>query len=246
MTHCRHTITRRRPARVGWKRTEVVPCDCDDAAAGGARAGQRQVRGTRARGTRQAQALAAALDRLPGFCSAQEIHAELRRKGEHVGLTTVYRHLQALSEQGRVDAIRDASGEIALPPVRNQRAPSPPDLPQLRAQRGGGGPGGGAVGGTGRRGGGLHRRWATRSSCSACAPSALVKAQPPARRRQSQASRSPPPARPCGPRRTCARTPGRTARWIALHHLRRRSAGGPCPGGSCGQLRGRTSAACRS
>ena len=48
---------------------------------------------TRARGTRQAQALAAALERLPGFCSAQEIHAELRRKGEHVGLATVYRHL---------------------------------------------------------------------------------------------------------------------------------------------------------
>ena len=36
-------------------------------------------RGTRARGTRQAQALAAALASLPGFCSAQEIHAELRR-----------------------------------------------------------------------------------------------------------------------------------------------------------------------
>src|SRR5271154_774805 len=68
-------------------------------------------RGTRTRGTRQAQALAAALAGLPGFCSAQEIHAELRRKGEHVGLATVYRHLQALSEQGSVDAIRDASGE---------------------------------------------------------------------------------------------------------------------------------------
>jgi Fur family ferric uptake transcriptional regulator len=69
-------------------------------------------RGTRTRGTRQAQALAAALDSLPGFCSAQEIHAELRRKGEHVGLATVYRHLQALSEHGSVDAIRDANGEI--------------------------------------------------------------------------------------------------------------------------------------
>src|SRR5271154_5876937 len=73
---------------------------------------QARVKGTRARGTRQAQALATALDSLPGFCSAQEIHAELRRKGEHVGLTTVYRHLQALSEQGRIDAIRDDSGEI--------------------------------------------------------------------------------------------------------------------------------------
>ena len=70
-----------------------------------------RVRGTRGRGTRQAQALAAALEGLSAFCSAQEIHAELRRKGEHIGLATVYRHLQALSEQGRVDAIRDASGE---------------------------------------------------------------------------------------------------------------------------------------
>jgi Fur family ferric uptake transcriptional regulator len=69
------------------------------------------VRGTRARGTRQAQALAGALDSMPGFCSAQEIHAELRRRGENVGLATVYRHLQALCEQGSVDAIRDASGE---------------------------------------------------------------------------------------------------------------------------------------
>src|ERR1700745_1108258 len=67
---------------------------------------------SRARGTRQAQALAAALESLPGFCSAQEIPAALRRKGEHVGLAPVYRHLQALSEEGSVDAIRDASGEI--------------------------------------------------------------------------------------------------------------------------------------
>src|ERR1700751_5685321 len=71
-----------------------------------------RARGTRARGTRQSEALAAALESLPGFCSAQEIHAELRRRGEHVGLATVYRHLQALSEGGSVDAIRDASGEI--------------------------------------------------------------------------------------------------------------------------------------
>ena len=52
------------------------------------------------------------LDRLPGFCSAQQIHAELRERGEQVGLTTVYRHLQALSESGRIDAIRDSTGEI--------------------------------------------------------------------------------------------------------------------------------------
>jgi Fur family transcriptional regulator, ferric uptake regulator len=68
--------------------------------------------GTRVRGTRQAEAVAAVLDGLPGFCSAQQIYAELRGRGEQVGLTTVYRHLQLLCETGRVDSIRDASGEI--------------------------------------------------------------------------------------------------------------------------------------
>ena len=67
--------------------------------------------GTRVRGTRQAEALSSALDSLSGFCSAQQIHAELRRQGEQIGLTTVYRHLQVLSEDGRVDTIRDQSGE---------------------------------------------------------------------------------------------------------------------------------------
>ena len=67
--------------------------------------------GTRVRGTRQAEALSAALDSLPGFASAQEIHAQLRRNGERIGLTTVYRHLQVLSEDGQVDTIRDANGE---------------------------------------------------------------------------------------------------------------------------------------
>ena len=73
---------------------------------------QQPARSPRARGTRQAQALGAALASMPGFSSAQEIHAELRRRGEQVGLTTVYRHLQALSETGEVDAIRDDHGEI--------------------------------------------------------------------------------------------------------------------------------------
>jgi Fur family ferric uptake transcriptional regulator len=70
-----------------------------------------RARGTRVRGTRQAEALSAALDSLSGFCSAQQIHAELRRHGKSIGLTTVYRHLQVLSEDGRVDTIRDAGGE---------------------------------------------------------------------------------------------------------------------------------------
>ncbi len=88
--------------------TAQQPEEQAPARAGGSRAAGR---GVRARGTKQAQALAIALAGLPGFCSAQEIYAELRRKGEHVGLATVYRHLQALSEEGSVDTIRDTSGE---------------------------------------------------------------------------------------------------------------------------------------
>lgn len=70
-----------------------------------------QPRGTRIRGTRQAEAIASVLSEMPGFYSAQDIHAELRRRDTNVGLTTVYRHLQVLTEQGSLDTIRDASGE---------------------------------------------------------------------------------------------------------------------------------------
>lgn len=71
----------------------------------------RQPRGTRVRGTRQAEAIVSALAGMPGFSSAQDIYAELRSRGENVGLTTVYRHLQVLTEQGALDTIRDSSGE---------------------------------------------------------------------------------------------------------------------------------------
>lgn len=46
-----------------------------------------------------------------GFRSAQELHEELRRTGASVGLTTVYRHLQALSDSGVVDVLRSDDGE---------------------------------------------------------------------------------------------------------------------------------------
>jgi Fur family ferric uptake transcriptional regulator len=63
------------------------------------------------RATRQRAAVSALLDRLTEFRSAQEIHEELRRDGEGIGLTTVYRALQTLSENGDVDVLRTASGE---------------------------------------------------------------------------------------------------------------------------------------
>jgi len=63
------------------------------------------------RATRQRAAVSALLDRLTDFRSAQEIHEELRRDGEGIGLTTVYRALQTLSENGDVDVLRTATGE---------------------------------------------------------------------------------------------------------------------------------------
>ena len=51
------------------------------------------------------------LDTLPGFWSAQQIHAELRRRGERIGLTTVYRTLQSLADAGAVDVVRTGDGE---------------------------------------------------------------------------------------------------------------------------------------
>jgi Fur family ferric uptake transcriptional regulator len=45
------------------------------------------------------------------FRSAQEIHALLSRRDEHVGLSTVYRTLQSLAEGGAIDSLRTEAGE---------------------------------------------------------------------------------------------------------------------------------------
>ncbi len=63
------------------------------------------------RATRQAAAVREALTGRPGFTSAQDLHAELRRRGAGVGLTTVYRHLQSLADADLVDVLRTPDGE---------------------------------------------------------------------------------------------------------------------------------------
>jgi Fur family transcriptional regulator, ferric uptake regulator len=63
------------------------------------------------RTTRQRTAIAALLDEVDSFHSAQTIHAMLRDRGERLGLTTVYRTLQALADAGEVDVMRPPSGE---------------------------------------------------------------------------------------------------------------------------------------
>ena len=63
------------------------------------------------RATKQRAAVSKLLDQLDDFRSAQDLHEELRRRGEGIGLTTVYRTLQSLAEAGEVDVLRTDSGE---------------------------------------------------------------------------------------------------------------------------------------
>ena len=63
------------------------------------------------RPTRQRRAVAVALQSCEDFRSAQEIQELLRRNGENVGLSTVYRTLQALADSGDVDVLRTEDGE---------------------------------------------------------------------------------------------------------------------------------------
>ncbi len=66
---------------------------------------------TGVRATRQRAAISALLENLDDFRSAQELHDELRRRGEGIGLTTVYRTLQQMAAAGLVDTLRTDTGE---------------------------------------------------------------------------------------------------------------------------------------
>lgn len=63
------------------------------------------------RQTRQRSSVLALLDQADDFLSAQELHARLRAGGQSVGLSTVYRTLQALASSGEVDVLVAADGE---------------------------------------------------------------------------------------------------------------------------------------
>ena len=64
------------------------------------------------RRTRQGDAVLNVVLGSDNFRSAEDIHAELRSAGETVGLTTVYRHLALLTEEGQLDALQTAEGEL--------------------------------------------------------------------------------------------------------------------------------------
>jgi len=63
------------------------------------------------RPTRQRRAVASAMQSFDDFRSAQDIHEMLRKAGSGVGLSTVYRTLQALADGGEVDLLRTEEGE---------------------------------------------------------------------------------------------------------------------------------------
>jgi Fur family ferric uptake transcriptional regulator len=66
---------------------------------------------TKPRATSQGAAVKEALNRAGGFRSAQDVYAALRADGENVGLSTVYRHLQAFADDALVDVIHTPDGE---------------------------------------------------------------------------------------------------------------------------------------
>jgi Fur family ferric uptake transcriptional regulator len=65
------------------------------------------------RSTWQKAAISAALDEIEAFVTAQELHDLLRRRGQQVGLATVYRCLQTLADANKVDVLRTTDGETA-------------------------------------------------------------------------------------------------------------------------------------
>ena len=67
--------------------------------------------GVSVRSTRQRAAISTLLETLDEFRSAQELHDELRHRGENIGLTTVYRTLQSMAAAGMVDTLRTDTGE---------------------------------------------------------------------------------------------------------------------------------------
>lgn len=53
-----------------------------------------------------------ALENADRFVSAQQLRDDMVRRGDDVGLATVYRNLQMLADDGEVDALRDDAGEM--------------------------------------------------------------------------------------------------------------------------------------
>ncbi|WP_241969043.1 Fur family transcriptional regulator [Trueperella bialowiezensis] len=64
--------------------------------------------------TRQRSAITELLAETEEFLPAQKIHELLLERGEAIGLATVYRNLQAMSEAGSVDVLRQENSDVQL------------------------------------------------------------------------------------------------------------------------------------
>lgn len=64
-----------------------------------------------ARSTKQRGEILSILRKTEDFRTAQQLFADLRQKGSKIGLTTVYRNLQALADAGEADTMRLPNGE---------------------------------------------------------------------------------------------------------------------------------------
>ncbi len=70
--------------------------------------------------TSRREAVRKVLVRSDSFRSAQDIYADMRADGAKIGLTTVYRALQALSEAAEVDVLRTGEGETVYRACRTE------------------------------------------------------------------------------------------------------------------------------
>jgi len=67
----------------------------------------------RARGTVQRTAVLDVLGTSGRFRTAQDIFSELRGRGDRIGLTTVYRHLQKLADDGVIHTVQTTDRQTA-------------------------------------------------------------------------------------------------------------------------------------
>lgn len=63
------------------------------------------------RSTKQRSAINDLVQRTGTFISAQELHHRLHEEGHTIGLTTVYRTLQAMADSGDIDVLINTDGE---------------------------------------------------------------------------------------------------------------------------------------
>ena len=64
--------------------------------------------------TKAQRAVLGVLESAGRFLSAQDIHAHLRQAGSTVGLTSVYRAVQMLADEGSLDVLRSRNGETTF------------------------------------------------------------------------------------------------------------------------------------